>query len=1141
MKMKMRFIKYPLVAVFLLALVLIQTSATVMFAPTAAAKTVAQMNIDEKARSWWYYNALRICLASTNWNWARVDIESGNWIDNDVPITNVNGAFMRDIVSDIGGWSDVSGDFQASCASNSGQIFKQAFALWGVDPLDLICGSATDTNDDVLRRGGLGDCYASNNDFDERIANSVNRGPAWDTRVNTILGHIDDAVYGGNSPGSQLTVPALQYHYYLNSFKKACAYNATGITDREPNGSNVYQVSEYIGGSMTTVYYVGDRPPSAAPPTWPDSTTVTCANLAAGARNQAWIDAYVSAIVADPTQAPTNAEGEDNEGTSCAISGIGWIVCPVATFLSWVTDMAYAGVEQLMIVQPVSLTGSGSSAAIYQIWASIRDLANIAFIFAFFMIILSHATSIGLSSYGMKKMLPRLIVAAVLVNLSYYICALAVDLSNVFGAGIDGIITGAYNSADAEATGANSWTTVVGSALALTGIFAGGATFLGAVGGAAAAAGGGGGAMLGAAWAMLLPFLITALLAVVTALVVLVLRQALIILLIVISPLAFVAYILPNTESLFSKWRKAFMAMMVFYPLVALVFAGSKVAAQILRTAAPGDSGLHELLRIASLGIQFFPLIALPFIMKFSGGVLSRIAGIVNNPNKGPFDAMRKRAEGYKDTKLKQSRSRANEYLDKQRDGMQFKQNWRGKTVPVGKRNRMMHALSRPYTSQIERDAIRKSTEDRYQESTAKMVNSNLALRDDGSGSPINPDFARKMAGESVRDRKRFEALSEANRNSASAIAAAQAATQRATTDSNAASSEYTDARAAAQTDRQSDHNTILASLVAAQGKTYSRTMKAAEEARKRASVAQAQGRAIDPADIAAINAADNLQTSLNQEADRQVNANGIDYEARHNVQAKMYDAAYAENAMRDAEVNLQSAQQPVIKATAEVGEVTLDKINRVIARGEAVIDEIDTKDLKSASILQSNLRLSGQNYKDIMDQPIGTTITSPEGKSLIVTQAMKTAAGSTMIGQTRELNTVLEMAGQMEEQSWRSFLVGQTKSNFSSVKAKQVALIDEQLQNDLIAGRLNTPQAFQTAYRQATARRVSTLNNNTYASQEAASMKTIHELLSSNQLDPQTAATLKEFSRNALRSPSVSQNIPATALEYHRQIAALP
>ena len=54
----------------------------------------------------------------------------------------------------------------------------------------------------------------------------------------------------------------------------------------------------------------------------------------------------------------------------------------------------------------------------------------------FLAIIISQLTGFGISNYGIKKMLPRLIIAAILVNLSIYICQIAVDLSNILGYGL---------------------------------------------------------------------------------------------------------------------------------------------------------------------------------------------------------------------------------------------------------------------------------------------------------------------------------------------------------------------------------------------------------------------------------------------------------------------------------------------------------------------------------------------------------------------------------------------------------------------------------------------------------------------------------------------------------------------------------
>ena len=50
--------------------------------------------------------------------------------------------------------------------------------------------------------------------------------------------------------------------------------------------------------------------------------------------------------------------------------------------------------------------------------------------------IYSHITSFGISNYGIKKILPRLIIVAILVNISFYICAIAIDLSNIAGQAI---------------------------------------------------------------------------------------------------------------------------------------------------------------------------------------------------------------------------------------------------------------------------------------------------------------------------------------------------------------------------------------------------------------------------------------------------------------------------------------------------------------------------------------------------------------------------------------------------------------------------------------------------------------------------------------------------------------------------------
>lgn len=62
-------------------------------------------------------------------------------------------------------------------------------------------------------------------------------------------------------------------------------------------------------------------------------------------------------------------------------------------------------------------------------WIVVRDLCNMFFVVI--LLIIAFATILGQEEYGAKKMLPKLIMAAVLINFSKLICGLMIDVSNV--------------------------------------------------------------------------------------------------------------------------------------------------------------------------------------------------------------------------------------------------------------------------------------------------------------------------------------------------------------------------------------------------------------------------------------------------------------------------------------------------------------------------------------------------------------------------------------------------------------------------------------------------------------------------------------------------------------------------------------
>ena len=314
---------------------------------------------------------------------------------------------------------------------------------------------------------------------------------------------------------------------------------------------------------------------------------------------------------------------ENSTGTSCDVQGIGWFICPVSNWLADGIDFMYSALQQFLKTKPLETTNQNSG--IYLAWVIMRNISNVAFIVAFLVIIYSQLTSVGISNYGVKKMIPRLVIAAVLVNLSFTICAILLDLSNIAGYAFQDAFMGIKNtiSTVGENTSTWTWSEVISTALS-NGALAVGAGYAVSL------------ALTTELLPMLVPAAALAGLTLLFILLIMAARQALIIILIIISPLAFVCYLLPGTEKWFKKWRDLFLTMLVFFPAFAVVFGGAQLAGIIIIQNASGPNG--AIMHVLGMLVQIIPLAITPLIMKFSGGVLGKFAGFVNDKNKGLYD-----------------------------------------------------------------------------------------------------------------------------------------------------------------------------------------------------------------------------------------------------------------------------------------------------------------------------------------------------------------------------------------------------------------------------------------------------------------------------------------------------------------------
>lgn len=264
---------------------------------------------------------------------------------------------------------------------------------------------------------------------------------------------------------------------------------------------------------------------------------------------------------------------ETDEEISCAIEKVGWILCPIIDAAGRVSDRAFQFLATNFLETEAELV-SNSDGGTKHAWELARNMANIMFIIAFLIIIYSQVTGAGISNYGIKKMLPRLIITAVAVNVSYYICQGMVDLTNVIGYEIQNFLVSTAKGISDYAAMPPAGSLVgfggessPGTLEQIISIALGTATLI---------------------W-FLLPFIFlgagTIAITCLIILFILLLRKAFIVLLIVLAPIAFVLYLLPNTEKLFQKWLSMFWKLLMVFPVVGLLMGGGQLASAIILSA----------------------------------------------------------------------------------------------------------------------------------------------------------------------------------------------------------------------------------------------------------------------------------------------------------------------------------------------------------------------------------------------------------------------------------------------------------------------------------------------------------------------------------------------------------------------------
>lgn len=317
---------------------------------------------------------------------------------------------------------------------------------------------------------------------------------------------------------------------------------------------------------------------------------------------------------ADPADA-SGASAGDN--IPCRGGPMGWVMCPLIEVMSEALQTIAGFIDGMMQFRLLSQTNSQD--ALRDVWQTFLNIANVFLVIAFLIIIFSQTTSAGLSNYGIKRMLPRLVMAAILMNISFYICAFAIDMSNILGSSVMGLFTNMTDIANWNYTNSDG---VVKDAFAdksgADGLGTGFVTYLSA--GIAAVV-------------IILFFLVPVVLSALLVFVVLVARQVILTILVIVAPLAFVAWLLPNTEQYFKKWWQLFSQMLFAYPMVMAVFGAAIFVAELIQGVNQVNSkvdaaeigGPGVISAIVPLVVLAIPLFVIPKLIMSTNSIMGKV------------------------------------------------------------------------------------------------------------------------------------------------------------------------------------------------------------------------------------------------------------------------------------------------------------------------------------------------------------------------------------------------------------------------------------------------------------------------------------------------------------------------------------
>ena len=298
-----------------------------------------------------------------------------------------------------------------------------------------------------------------------------------------------------------------------------------------------------------------------------------------------------------------------------ANEALSWFTCPLIDGLSTFMTRLYTEiVEEWLIFDPQILTittnQTANTNATRDAWGQFRVYANVLFVIVLFFIIFAQISGFGEGKYNFRAMLPRFLALVVVVNISYPICQIAIDLSNILGSGVANVFIEFSSHIELENAEGVAGMPIFAAVIV--------AVLIAAVAIIVAA--------IAVGPAFLMPIILTLLggmLTVFFTYLMLVVRQAVMIIMVVVSPIAIGLAILPGTKPIFDKWFKLFRGLLLTYPLASLLMMGGNFAARLVMKVWNGESFIMS---IVAMAICIIPITMLPKVTRSTLASLDGLA-----------------------------------------------------------------------------------------------------------------------------------------------------------------------------------------------------------------------------------------------------------------------------------------------------------------------------------------------------------------------------------------------------------------------------------------------------------------------------------------------------------------------------------